>query len=359
MADNAKEEALQKAIADLKAAVQQRRTQQADTTLRKYAEANAAGLVAPKAVKLTSKRTPKGHMSKIYSIQWSEVPTKLEFASASLDGWMLIWDAPQNVKLHFITVKTHYLMACGYCGAGQLAACGGLTNTVSIYNLRAPKPLTKPTIELQGHDGFISCIRFLSDKEAISSAGDHTSILWDIGAGKQVTRFSGHTGEVSGISISADKKLFVSGSADRTARVWDIRSGKCVVIFNQHNKDVSGVSFFPSGTAVATSSEDSACRLWDIRASAPVLTYGKPIDANAQPGTGIAAASIACSAGGRYLFAGYDDGNIKVWDTVSGENPVTAQHSPTGLKVATLGVSADGTSLCSGSWDNTLKVWTI
>jgi hypothetical protein len=57
---------------------------------------------------------------------------------------------------------------------------------------------------------------------------------------------------------------------------------------------------------------------------------------------------------GRILFAGYDDFNCNVWDTLKGERVgVLAGHEN---RVSCLGVSADGMALCTGSWDSTLKV---
>lgn len=164
--------------------------------MRKYAETSAADLINAKGVQLQAKRVFKGHMAKIYSMQWSEEPDKLQFASASLDGWVLVWDAPQNAKLHLVTLKSTWVMACGYHSGAGIAAAGGLDNTVTLFSLRE-RP-TRTLRELVGHDGFISCIRFLNDKELISAAGDHTCILWNVETGQKQVQFKGHSGELSG-----------------------------------------------------------------------------------------------------------------------------------------------------------------
>ena len=65
--------------------------------------------------------------------------------------------------------------------------------------------------------------------------------------------------------------------------------------------------------------------------------------------------SVAFSASGKYLFAGYDDSNCYVWDTLTGERAHTLNGHTN--RVSCIGVSRDGTALCTGSWDNTLKVW--
>lgn len=64
--------------------------------------------------------------------------------------------------------------------------------------------------------------------------------------------------------------------------------------------------------------------------------------------------SVAFSISGRYLFAGYDDFNCNVWDTLKGEKVYTLQGHDN--RVSCLGVSSDGMALCTGSWDSYLKV---
>lgn len=55
------------------------------------------------------------------------------------------------------------------------------------------------------------------------------------------------------------------------------------------------------------------------------------------------------------MFAGYDDYNCNVWDTLKGERVgVLAAHEN---RVSCIGVSTDGMGLCTGSWDSMLKIW--
>jgi guanine nucleotide-binding protein G(I)/G(S)/G(T) subunit beta-1 len=65
--------------------------------------------------------------------------------------------------------------------------------------------------------------------------------------------------------------------------------------------------------------------------------------------------SIAFSASGRFLFAGYDDFKCQVWDTLQVEQLIALQGHDN--RVSCLGVSTDGMALCTGSWDAYLKIW--
>jgi guanine nucleotide-binding protein G(I)/G(S)/G(T) subunit beta-1 len=64
--------------------------------------------------------------------------------------------------------------------------------------------------------------------------------------------------------------------------------------------------------------------------------------------------SVAFSISGRFLFAGYDDFNCNVWDTLKGERVFTLQGHDN--RVSCLGVASDGMALCTGSWDSLLRV---
>ena len=73
--------------------------------------------------------------------------------------------------------------------------------------------------ELPGHTGYLSCCRFLTDNQILTSSGDMSCVLWDIETGQQVTTFAGHTGDVMSLSLSPDQKTFVSGACDASAKV--------------------------------------------------------------------------------------------------------------------------------------------
>ena len=55
--------------------------------------------------------------------------------------------------------------------------------------------------KLTGHDGFVSCCRFLNDNQMITSSGDQTCMQWDINTGQIIASFEGHTQDVMAISL--------------------------------------------------------------------------------------------------------------------------------------------------------------
>eukprot|EP00050_Salpingoeca_kvevrii_P013565 m.29492 g.29492 ORF g.29492 m.29492 type:complete len:343 (+) comp5100_c0_seq1:227-1255(+) len=338
------EAVLQAENAELEQRVANLRRTALDTTLAKAAE--QARVPPIDRVNYRVRRTLRGHLAKIYAMHWSSDSQHL--VSASQDGKLIVWDAFSTNKVHAIPLRSSWVMTCAYAPSGSFVACGGLDNNCSIYNIRSHETAARVNRELNGHTGYISCCRFIDDEQIVTSSGDKTCALWDIETGRQIRSFTGHSGDVMSISLIPGTKLFVSGGCDSEARVWDLRDGHCRQTFRGHRSDINAVAAFPGGDAIATGSDDATCRLFDLRADAEVCVYSNPAIA-------CGVTSLAFSASGRVLFAGYDDFNCNAWDTLLGNRVgVLAQHEH---RVSCLGVSPDGLALCTGSWDSFLKIW--
>eukprot|EP01103_Thecamoeba_quadrilineata_P019593 TRINITY_DN8002_c0_g1_i1.p1 TRINITY_DN8002_c0_g1~~TRINITY_DN8002_c0_g1_i1.p1 ORF type:complete len:342 (+),score=63.24 TRINITY_DN8002_c0_g1_i1:45-1070(+) len=316
----------------------------ADTTLAQFAN----DVPALQNASLKIRRTLKGHLSKIYAMQWSgDQPT---LASASQDGRLIVWNAVTCLKMHAIALPSNWVMCCGYSPSGDFVASGGLDNICSVWNLKNTTNNSKPLRELSSHTGFLSGCRFIDNNRVITSSGDHTCILWDLETNTNVTTFRSHDADVMNLSISPDTSTFVSGGVDKTAITWDINSGKRIFQYEVSNSDVNAVSFFPGGNAIATGSEDGIARLFDIRARNLLNTYA--LNNNAPPIT-----SLAFSSSGRYLFSSYAaDPDCLVWDTLKAERKGQVQGHQ--KRITSVGVSGDGAALCTASWDTFMKIWT-
>jgi len=340
----------------------------ADTTLPQFISQNSIG---PKNVpNLRVRRILKGHSGKVYSMQWSTDSRHL--ISAAQDGKMIIWDSWTTNKKHAIALRSSWVMTCAISPSGKFVASGGLDNACSVYSVQESEaamssskagggggggglPYIRPTRELQGHLGFVSCCRFLDDGQILTSSGDTTCSLWDIERSISKTTFQGHTGDVMSLALLAPvndnsntAQSFISVGCDATARIWDLRSGKCERIFVGHESDINGLAIFPDGQAFATGSDDTSVRLFDIRADRELQKY-----TNSEAGAAVTSISFTRSGGG--LFTAYDDSNVILWDTMLGDKiSILAAHES---RVSSLGVSPNGNGLCTASWDSTIKIW--
>ena len=303
----------------------------------------------------------KGHFGKIYCAQWANNGDDYRLVSASQDGKLVIWNALTSNKLAAVTLKSSWVMACGY--GDSVVGAGGLDNLVSVYALDADGKCdlnAQPQCELNLHEGYVSCIRFFSgEKKVISSSGDQRCILWDYSKGQPIRTYDDHTSDVMSVSLNpANNSIIVTGACDTKARIFDLRADgkKCAREFDGHDSDINCVSWMKNGLGFATGSDDASCQVWDVRV--PGKSMQTLSDAKKPSGV----TSLDFSHSGRLMFASYDDMpyTVTVWDTLTGKPACDAlgatQHSHE-ERVSCLQVASDGTAVMTASWDMMCKIW--
>jgi len=291
-------------------------------------------------------------LAKIYAMQWAhDIPI---LASASQDGKLLVWNAITTLKMNALTLPSNWVMTCGIAPSGEVVASGGLDNICSVWLIKGQNP-QKVTRELSGHDGFLSCCRFIDNRQIVKSSGDHTCALWDVDTNALTTQFKGHKGDVMNVSLNSDKRTFVSCSVDKTILAWDLRTGKSTHMFaGDHEKDINVVQFFPNDWTFASASEDTTIKLYDLRCWGEVNKYVYDPNPN-----NVFPTSLAFSPSGRILYAAYSDHFFAIWDTLKAEKKaeIAKAHEK---RVSSIGVYSgpDGAAVCSAGWDSLLKIWT-
>jgi len=280
--------------------------------------------------------------------------------SAAQDGKLILWrgrNGSNGTKERLVTLRSNWVMCCGISGDGTsgFLAAGGLDNAVSLY--KAASLGTRPENgkanpldgELIGHEGYVSSIRFFDNgNSVVTSSGDSSLILWDVGSLRPRQKFLEHTHDVMSVSVSADQRTFVSGSVDSFIKLWDIRTGGSVMTFPGHESDVNWVEWISDSPAFVSGSEDSSVRVFDTRAAAQLTAL---VDDKIR----IGCTSVSPSKTGRVIFASYDSPEVVAWDTLSGK--IVQRMNTHSGRVSVASVSPDGQILCTGSWDMTLRMW--
>jgi len=308
------------------------------------------------------RRLCTGHFGKIYALQWAS--DNLHLVTASQDGKLIVWNGLTGNKQLAITLNSAWVMTCAFSRSYDYIASGGLDNTVSIFRT-TPKDSNEKFKskelyrELEKHDGYLSCARFVDDTDAeiISSSGDGTCILWDIESRTAKSVYTDHTGDVMCVSLKKNKKssTFVSGSVDTTAKVWDPRQGeRCVANFTGNEADVNTVQWFPDDNCVITGSDDGTVRMFDMRSFRQLNQYidKNNVSLHCEDPAGVT--SVDVSKSGHYIFAAYDNGHVYMWNTLQGGCVCDLPHDS---RVSSLGVTENGYALATGCWDFNLRVF--
>lgn len=310
-----------------------------------------APIRTPPATKV--RRALKGHFGRVTALHWGGDSRVL--VSAGQDGNLLVWNAVTSNKLQSISLKSSYVMAVGIEQTkGNLVACGGLDNLCTVYKRSNPEFAT----EMASHDGFLSCCRFLSEQQLLTSSGDSTCILWDVPNAKPISTFAEHKADAMFLAVKPDdKNVFISCSVDQTVKVWDIRAPDASgLTFRGHTGDINSVEFMPSdNSCFASCGQDQTVRVFDLRVYNEVARFssGKAMDTETD-----GLSSCAFSKSGRLIFCGTSDGNVLAFDVLADKKgptfTLTGAHEK---QVSCVGVSPHGEALCTGSWDSVLKIW--
>ena len=361
-------------VASLKSKISQVSQTKRDQTLGTAAKtATLHRIRAPPQVK--QRRILKGHFGKITAIHWGSDSRHL--VSASQDGNILYWNAVSSNKLKSIALKSSYVMSVGLEQTqGNLVACGGLDNLCTVYPLDNPGA----AVEMASHDGFLTCCRFLSPEEILTSSGDSTCIRWDITTSQPISTFTEHTADAMWISLKpGDANVFASSSVDLTTKLWDIRApDKAIQTFwGAHTSDINAVEFIPSNAnCLATCGQDNTVKVYDVRAYNEVASFALNNAAaaasnNNNNGNGMVDgggmesspanngfSSLSFSHSGRLVFCGHADGSVYAFDLLSANTGPAFQLAQVHERnVSSVAVSPAGDAVASASWDGLIKIW--
>jgi len=311
---------------------------------------NGSGLfeLNPRAAFRLRRKLP-GHFGKIYALHWAD--NSEDIVSASQDGKLLVWNTTSTNKKVAIPLRSAWVMTCAYSPQLSYVASGGLDNLCSVFNIKDSVgwEVKQPHRELQQHEGYLSCCRFVDENQILTSSGDASCILWDIERQTPIRSFVEHNGDVESVAVWKEKSIFVSGSIDAMAKVWDYRTSmQAVANFKGHETDINSVAWFPDGNAFASGSDDSTVRLFDLKAHRQLNIYnGNEIYSTVT--------SVDFSKSGYYLLAGYDEEPFCLaWNTMTAEREAQLEH-PT--RASCLQTSPNGYSIATGCWDKILRIW--
>jgi guanine nucleotide-binding protein G(I)/G(S)/G(T) subunit beta-1 len=311
--------------------------------------------LSPRIANVSLRRALAGHFGKLYDLSWGSDSTTL--LTAAQDGKIIIWNALRKLKRRVFSLDSKWTLCCDLAPSMAVCAAGGLDNTVSIFptnlNTDGPAADAKPTL-LREHEGYLSSMTFISDNKLVTSSGDTSIIVWDVSKGLSTVRLKGHESDVMAVApcpVAPD--VLASGSCDTSMRVWDVRfsSSESVVSFQRHESDVNRVKWVPdSQYAVLTGSDDNTCRLHDIRTSKSELAVYSDESRVINPVT-----CVDFSRSGKLLFVGYDDGVVRVWDTVT--CTIQTDFLAAEKRVTALEVSPDGFALATADWEGLIHLW--
>nr|BAU61597.1 U5 snRNP-specific protein [Gonium pectorale] len=211
--------------------------------------------------------------------------------------------------------------------------------------------LPAPNVQLCGHEGEVSSLRFSPDGQCLATAGSDKAIFcWRVFHDNENTLvIQGHTNAVLEVHWFSDGSTLLSSSADKTVRCWDAESGTQVKKVNEHTGIVNSCCPQRRGGLFVSGADDGTIKVWDTRVKRSVHTLR----------CGFPVCAVAFADAADQVFSGGVDNAVKVWDLRGDSSSpclLLKGHSDT---VTGLRLSPDGSHVLSNAMDNTLREWDI
>lgn len=233
--------------------------------------------------------------------------------SGSWDKTLRLWDLNSCKTARRFEGHSDDVLSVAFSPDNRQIVSGSRDKTIKLWNTLAQ---CKYSIhEPNSHTDWVSCVRFSPSNNnpiIVSASWDRMVKVWNLANCKLKTNHIGHTGYLNTVTVSPDGSLCASGGKDFKAMLWDLTEGKHLYTLD-HNDIINALCFSPNKywLCVATG---PTIKIWDLE-NKNLVDELKP-EIVASKGKAPQCTSLAWSADGSTLFAGYTDSQIRVWQVV-------------------------------------------
>uniref|UniRef100_A0A671LR68 Small ribosomal subunit protein RACK1 n=1 Tax=Sinocyclocheilus anshuiensis TaxID=1608454 RepID=A0A671LR68_9TELE len=254
-------------------------------------------------------RALKGHSHFVSDVV---ISSDGQFAlSGSWDSTLRLWDLTTSIGLEvMMKLKCH------------LCHCDDKEAVSEFKTLRTSKNVVVGTTTRRfddSHSEWVSCVRFSpnSNNPIIVSCGwDKMVKVWNLANCKLKTNHIGHTGYLNTVTVSPDGSLCASGGKDGQAMLWDLNEGKHLYTLDSGD-NINALCFSPNRYWLCAATGPSI-KIWDLEGKVIVDELRQDIITTNSKAEPPQCTSLAWSADGQTLFAGYTDNLIRVWQVTIG-----------------------------------------
>ncbi|KAH9885637.1 WD40-repeat-containing domain protein [Xylariomycetidae sp. FL2044] len=235
--------------------------------------------------------------------------------SASWDKTLRLWElATGNTTRRFVG-HTNDILSVSFSADNRQIVSGSRDRTIKLWNTLGD---CKFTITDKGHTEWVSCVRFSPNPQnpVIVSAGwDKLVKVWELSTCKLQTDHIGHTGYINTVTISPDGSLCASGGKDGTTMLWDLNESKHLYSLNAGD-EIHALVFSPNRYWLCAATASSII-IFDLEKKSKVDELKPEFTSVGKKSREPECVSLAWSADGQTLFAGYTDNIIRAWGVMS------------------------------------------
>lgn len=233
--------------------------------------------------------------------------------SGSWDHTLRLWDINTGESTRRFVGHKGDVLSVAFSADNRQIVSGSRDKTIKLWNTLAE---CKFTIQEDGHTEWVSCVRFspnTANPIIVSCGWDRIVKVWNLSNCKLRTNHIGHTGYLNTVTVSPDGSLCASGGKDGQAMLWDLNEGKHLYTLDAGDM-IESLVFSPNRYWLCAAA-GKTIKIWDLESKNIVDELrAEPAGTNS---TVPDVLSLAWSADGQALFAGYTDNLIRVWQVTA------------------------------------------
>jgi len=238
--------------------------------------------------------------------------------SGSWDGTLRLWDLNTGQTTRRFIGHTKDVLSVAFSADNRQIVSGSRDKTINLWNTLGQCKYTITKEREDGHSEWVSCVRFSPNPNTpliVSAGWDKVVKVWNLGLCKLRTTLIGHTGYVNTVTVSPDGSLCASGGKDGTAMLWDLNEGRH--LSSLEAGDIIHALVFSPIRYWLCAATASTIKIWDLESKHQVAELKPDFPPLGKKSVPIQCISLAWSADGSTLFAGYTDNTIRVWVVAS------------------------------------------
>jgi guanine nucleotide-binding protein subunit beta-2-like 1 protein len=236
--------------------------------------------------------------------------------SGSWDGTLRLWDLNTGLTTRRFVGHTKDVLSVAFSADNRQIVSGSRDRTINLWNTLGQCKYSIKEAE-DCHKEWVSCVRFspnLNTPLIVSAGWDKIVKVWNLNQCKLRTNLIGHTGYVNTVTVSPDGSLCASGGKDGTAMLWDLNEGRHLSSL-EAGDIIHALCFSPIRYWLCAATAQ-VIKIWDLESKVCVDELKPDFGTRGKKAVPIQCISLAWSADGSTLFAGYTDNIIRVY-TVS------------------------------------------
>jgi guanine nucleotide-binding protein subunit beta-2-like 1 protein len=231
--------------------------------------------------------------------------------SGSWDKTLRLWDLSASKTTRMFKGHTKDVLSVAFSADNRQIVSGSRDRCIKLWNTLG---VCKYTIQDEGHSDWVSCVRFspnTANPIIVSSSWDKKVKVWNLTNCKLKTNHYGHGGYLNCVAVSPDGSLCASGGKDGNAMLWDLNEGKHLYTLDGGGI-INSLCFSPNRYWLCAATGPSI-KIWDLEGKVVVDELRQEVIGTSCKADPPQCISLAWSADGQTLFAGYTDNLIRVW----------------------------------------------